>query len=127
MHRGKQYTRAIQLYYRKFNAYPPNIDALVKTNNIRFLRKRYIDPVTGKDDWKPILFGQNKAPLALGFFGDPLAGGATPIAGTGPGGGNSVTNSFGAQTGINTGLGSAGAGSTGLGSTGIGSGGLNSG
>ncbi len=89
-HRGLQYRRAIQLYYRKFNAYPPNIDALVQTNNIRFLRQKYIDPLTGKDDWKPILFGQNKAPTALGFFGQPLAGGATTVAGTGPGGGNSA-------------------------------------
>jgi hypothetical protein len=111
MERGKQYRRAIQLYYWKFHAYPPNIDALVKTNNIRFLRKRYIDPMTGKDDWQPILFGQNKTPLALGFFGEPLAGGATAIVGTGPGGGNSVTGSFGSQTGINTGLGSTGSGS----------------
>ena len=86
--RGMQYRRAIQLYYRKFSAYPPSIDALVETNNIRFLRKKYVDPMTGKDDWKPILFGQNKAPTALGFFGQPLAGGATTIAGTGPGGGN---------------------------------------
>ena len=74
MHRGKQYVRAIQLYYRKFGAYPPNVDALVKTNDIRFLRKKYIDPTTGKDDWKPILFGQNKTPTAMGFFGQPLAG-----------------------------------------------------
>ena len=84
--RGMQYRRAIQLYYRKFHAYPPNVDALVQTNDIRFLRKKYIDPMTGKEDWKPILFGQNKAPTALGFFGQPLAG--TTIAGTGPGGGN---------------------------------------
>lgn len=84
--RGMQYRRAIQLYYRKFNAYPPSIDALVQTNNIRFLRKKYLDPMTGKDDWKPILFGQNKAPTAMGFFGQPLAG--TTIAGTGPSGGN---------------------------------------
>jgi hypothetical protein len=86
-HRGMQYRRAIQLYYRKFHAYPPNVDALVNTNDIRFLRKKYTDPVTGKDDWKPVLFGQNKTPTAMGFFGQPLSGGATSIAGTGPSGG----------------------------------------
>ena len=53
MHRGKQYVRAIQLYYRKFGAYPPNVDALVKTNEIRFLRKKYIDPTTGKPVAEP--------------------------------------------------------------------------
>ena len=90
MERGKQYKRAIQLYYRQFQAYPPNLDALVKTNEIRFLRQKYKDPMTGKDDWKPILFGQNKAPTAMGFFGQPLAGSATTVAGTGPSGGNGV-------------------------------------
>ncbi len=74
-HRGMQYRRAIQLYYRKFNAYPPNVDALVETNDVRFLRKKYLDPITSKDDWKPVLFGQNKTPTAMGFFGQPLAGG----------------------------------------------------
>ena len=70
-HRGLQYRRAIQLYYRKFHAYPPNADALINTNQIRFLRKKYTDPITGKDDWKPVLFGQNKTPTAMGFFGQP--------------------------------------------------------
>jgi len=83
MHRGKQYIRAVQLYYRKFHAYPPNLDALVKTENIRFLRKKYIDPTTGKEDWKAIQFGQNKAPTAMGFFSKPMTG--TSIAGIGPG------------------------------------------
>jgi type II secretory pathway pseudopilin PulG len=86
-HRGKQYRRAIQLYYRKFHAYPPNVDALVNTNEIRFLRKKYTDPVTGKADWQPVLFGQNKTPTAMGFFGQPLAGNASTIAGVGPSGG----------------------------------------
>ena len=95
MERGKQYRRAIQLYYRKFHAYPPNADALVKTTGIRFLRKKYVDPITGKDDWKPILYGQNKVPTAMGFFGQPLAGSASTIAGTGPSGGNGLN---GAQT-----------------------------
>ena len=84
MHRGKQYMCGIQMYYKKFNAYPPNIDALVKTNEIRFLRKKYVDPTTGKEEWKPIHFGQNKAPTAMGFFGQPLAG--STLAGIGPGG-----------------------------------------
>ena len=85
MHRGQQYIRAIQLYYRKFGSYPPSIDVLVKTNEIRFLRKRYIDPTTGKDDWKPVAVGQNNTPI-MGFFGQPLAGAGSPIGGTGPGG-----------------------------------------
>jgi type II secretory pathway pseudopilin PulG len=89
MYRGKQYTRAIRLYYRKFGAYPPNVDALVKTNEIRFLRQRYLDPMTGQDDWKPIYLGQNKTPLAMGFFGEPLSvvgsmlPGAPPVGGSG--------------------------------------------
>jgi type II secretory pathway pseudopilin PulG len=93
MERGKQYIRAVQLYYRKFHAYPPNADALVNTNDIRFLRKKYIDPTTGKDDWKPIRFGQNKTPTAMGFFGQPLPGNASTAAGIGPSGGSGIGGS----------------------------------
>lgn len=104
MHRGKQYVRAIQLYYRKFQAYPPNLDALVKTNNIRFLRKKYIDPTTGKVDWKPIMYCQNKTPMAMGFFGQPLGPpGCGPGIGTGPGGvmgGMPGMSGMSGQTGI---------------------------
>jgi type II secretory pathway pseudopilin PulG len=78
MERGKQYIRAVRMYYKKFGSYPPTVDALVKpTNNIRFLRKKYADPTTGKEDWKPIQYGQNKAPTAMGFFGQPLSGAGT--------------------------------------------------
>jgi type II secretory pathway pseudopilin PulG len=88
MQRGKQYIRAIKMYYKKFGAYPPSADALLKTSEIRFLRKKYIDPTSGKDEWKPIHFGQNKTPTAMGFFGQPLGG--STLAGTGPSGGNGI-------------------------------------
>jgi type II secretory pathway pseudopilin PulG len=98
MQRGKQYIRAIKLYYKKFNAYPPNVDALVKTSQIRYLRKKYIDPTTGKEEWKPIRFGQAKT-QTLGFFGQPIAGagsaGNTVMAGVGPSGGNSTSSGIG--------------------------------
>jgi type II secretory pathway pseudopilin PulG len=75
MHRGKQYIRAIRMYYKKFGGYPPNPDILYKpTNNIRFLRKKYSDPTTGKEEWRPIGVGQNRAPTVMGFFGQPLGG-----------------------------------------------------
>lgn len=128
--RGLQYRRAIQLYYRRFHSYPPNLDALVKTNDIRFLRKKYIDPTTGKQEWKPILFGQAKT-QTLGFFGQPLSGsgsaGGSVLAGVGPSGGNSAAPVVptGGTTDPNTGTGTTSTtAGTGLGSTtsGLGSG-----
>jgi type II secretory pathway pseudopilin PulG len=52
--RGEQYRRAIKLFFNRFGRYPPSIEALENTNNIRFLRRRYKDPMTGKDDWRLI-------------------------------------------------------------------------
>ena len=47
--RGGEYTRAIQKYRRKFGVYPNSVDQLVSTNGLRFLRRAYKDPITGKD------------------------------------------------------------------------------
>src|SRR6202000_2791090 len=47
LQRGLQYRRAIQLYYKKFGSYPTDVKQLENTNEIRFLRKRYTDPMTG--------------------------------------------------------------------------------
>src|ERR1700742_3132111 len=90
LQRGLQYRRAIQLYYKKFNAYPTDIKQLEKTNEIRFLRKRYKDPITGKDDWRLIHVGEAKVP-PMGFFGQPLQTGLSSVS-TGPGlaGGGSI-------------------------------------
>jgi len=49
VHRGVQYSRAVRHYYKKFGRYPTRIEDLENTNNMRFLRKRYKDPITGKD------------------------------------------------------------------------------
>ena len=49
IHRGVQYSRAIRRYVKKTGRYPARLEELENTNNIRFLRKRYKDPVTGKD------------------------------------------------------------------------------
>lgn len=101
MQRGKQYVRAVKLYYKRFGAYPPSVDALVNTDEIRFLRKKYVDPTTGKDEWKVIHFGQQKT-VTMGFFGQPLGISSAPVAGGGPVGG---IGGLGGQTGIGTAVG----------------------
>ncbi len=73
IHRGNEYVRAIQLYYRKFGHYPGNVEQLEKSNNIRFLRQKYDDPMTGKPDWRIIHQGEAKTTVK-GFFGQPLEG-----------------------------------------------------
>jgi len=47
--RGEEYVRGIQKYQRKFGIYPTSVDQLVETNGLRFIRRKYKDPVTGKD------------------------------------------------------------------------------
>src|SRR6202161_4160838 len=47
--RGLQYKRAIQLFYRKYQTFPQTLDDLETTRNIRFLRHRYLDPLTRKE------------------------------------------------------------------------------
>ena len=51
--RGKQYIRAIKLYYRKTGHYPQDIDTLQKgIGNIHFLREAYPDPMNKNEDGK---------------------------------------------------------------------------
>jgi type II secretory pathway pseudopilin PulG len=124
VHRGQQYARAIKIYYAKYGRYPNTIDQLVKSDNQRFLRKRYLNPMTGKDDWRIIHYGEWKVP-AQGLFGQTMqsAGGITPTGAT-PGTGasspfGSSSSPFGSsQSSPGTGNSSLGSSGSGFGSTG---------
>lgn len=105
IHRGNQYVRAIRLYYRKFGSYPTSVDALVKSNNIRFLREKYLDPMTGKDDWRIIHVGENKTQVT-GYFGEPLEG--LNSSGIGSSGGGGIQTTGGSTTAASGGAGSVG-------------------
>jgi hypothetical protein len=52
--RGEQYKRALELYVKKYNKFPQTLDELEKPDNVRLLRRRYKDPMTGKDEWRLI-------------------------------------------------------------------------
>jgi type II secretory pathway pseudopilin PulG len=77
IHRGVQYSRAIRGYYKKFGRYPVKLEDLDNTNNLRYLRKHYKDPITGKD-FKLLHYGDPD--LALGGIGGGTIAGATPVS-----------------------------------------------
>src|SRR6202140_6001656 len=72
--RGTAYMRAIQHFYKKNGRYPTRLEELENTNNIRFLRKRYKDPITGKD-FKVLHVGEVQLTGAPGIAGASAIGG----------------------------------------------------
>jgi hypothetical protein len=79
------------LFQRKTSFYPTSIEALLKTNNLRFLRKRWKDPITNSEDWRWIRLGPN-APLPTsmsggipGFAGASFSGSGGQLQGVSPG------------------------------------------
>ena len=127
VHRGDQYVRAIRVFYRKTHTYPGSIEQLEKTNNIRFLRQRYVDPMTGKDDWRLIHVGEAKTTVK-GFFGQPLAGltpGLGSAAGMASGGGiGAGAAGSGQQAGSGSAFGGSAFGNSSPGGGGLGGSGL---
>jgi type II secretory pathway pseudopilin PulG len=49
IHRGLEYSRAVRKYVKANGRYPTSMEQLENSNNMRFLRKRFKDPITGKD------------------------------------------------------------------------------
>src|ERR1700738_2723992 len=89
--RGKQYVRAIKLFYRKNGRFPTSLDDLTKPKmgSLRFLRQAYKDPMNKEDgSWRLIyvgpagpLIGSLKAPQTLQTQGAGQPG--TPAAALG--------------------------------------------
>lgn len=113
IHRALGYSRGIRRFYKKFGRYPTRIEELENTNNLRFIRKRYKDPVNKDQDFKILRLGDvGLSGLMLGGIpgqsglqgapGVPLPGGGAP--GSNPGQG------IGQQIVTNTGITSAGGG-----------------
>lgn len=79
IHRGVQYSRAIRNYYKKFSRYPTRLEDLENTNNLRYLRKRYKDPVNKNRDFKLLHYGDPGLSIGGSFGGGALAG-ATSVS-----------------------------------------------
>ncbi len=73
IHRGTEYARAIKKYYKKFGRYPATLEQLDNTNQIRFLRKRYKDPLTKDGKWKILNYGDIQTVLNASTPGTPAA------------------------------------------------------
>jgi type II secretory pathway pseudopilin PulG len=124
IHRGVQYSRAIRTYYKKFGRYPTRLEDLDNTNNLRYLRKHYKDPITGQD-FKLLHFGEPGLTLG-GSFGGGTIPGANPIGGgagaNGAAGSNSAFGGSGFGNTGNSGFGNAsnsGFGNTGVNNSGV--------
>ncbi len=119
VHRANGYVNAIRRYRIKTGAFPGSIEQLEKTNNIRYIRQKYNDPMTGKSDWRLIKVGENKT-IVKGFFGQPLAGlastgigsGSTSMSGSGSGSSPMSPNGSGTSP-FGSGIGSTGSAAAG--------------
>jgi type II secretory pathway pseudopilin PulG len=99
IHRGTEYARAIKKFYKKNGRYPASLDDLDK-GQIRYLRKRYTDPLTKDGKWKLLHYGDIATLLNAAGPGIPAAslaaqgGGLTPGGAVLPGGIASRPGSF---------------------------------
>src|SRR5262245_47366746 len=115
IYRGKQFMRAVELWQRKFpGTYPTTIDALLSTNNTRFLRKKWKDPITNSDEWRLL-----KMNVDGSISGLTVLGGSSPLGPSSYGGSSTTgSSSTGRMTaGTTTGTGTAASTGPGIGAT----------
>ena len=89
--RGGQWVEAIRLFRARNGRFPINLKE-IRDYKPRVLRQKWIDPVTGKDDWVPVFQGQEGQPIVTGGGpGTPTPTPTpTPPPDTGGGGGLST-------------------------------------
>jgi type II secretory pathway pseudopilin PulG len=122
IHRGVQYSRAIRSYYKKFGRYPTKLEDLDNTNNLRYLRKHYKDPLNKNQDFRLLHYGEQGVTLGGGFsIGGGSIPGATPAGSpSGLNGSGSSSSGFGGPGfGGSSGFGSSGSGNSGVNSNGV--------
>jgi type II secretory pathway pseudopilin PulG len=84
IHRGKDYATAVKRFVHKNGGrYPASIEQLENTNHIRFLRKKYVDPMTGDSDWKMVHVGEAEIKIPAPNPGLSGGGGQNPGLGGG--------------------------------------------
>lgn len=116
IHRGVQYSRAIRNYYKKFGRYPTRLEDLDNTNNLRYLRKHYKDPLNKNKEFKLLHYGDPGVTLTGSLGSTPIpgantvgqlnAGGAGASAfGSGASGGSAFSQSSGFGGGSNSAFG----------------------
>lgn len=132
IHRGKEYGIAIKKYYHKTGTYPVSLDQLENTNHLRFLRRRYKDPMTTTGEWKLIHVGEAQItmPTASGVAGAQAPGQVGSTNTSAPGANPGMNSSTPTSPGVfNSGGGfnSGGFNQGGLNQGGMNPGGLNSG
>ncbi|HEY2362908.1 MAG TPA: hypothetical protein VGK36_17440 [Candidatus Angelobacter sp.] len=84
VHRGKDYATAVKRFVHKNGGrYPVSVEQLENTNHIRFLRKKYVDPMTGDSDWKMVHVGEAEIKIPAPNPGLSGGGGQNPGLGGG--------------------------------------------
>jgi type II secretory pathway pseudopilin PulG len=121
VHRGKDYATAVKRFVHKNGGrYPASIEQLENTNHVRFLRKKYKDPITGEDDWKMVHLGEAQIKIPAPNPGPSGGGGQNPglfNSGTsGSGSGSSSSGSGSSGSGSGSGTSGSGSGTSGSGS-----------
>lgn len=120
--RGEQYKRAIGLYFKKNKKWPQEIKDLEETNGIRYLRHRFVDPMTGKDEWRIIhTNGMMLTDSLVQKQQDPLKGGKDANGNPLPGGGQQNAGGFGSGSSSGFGSGMNSGSGQGFGRSGFGS------